>query len=190
MLQGSQSAFPVLILCGGAGTRLREGAGSIPKPLVEIGGKPIVWHVIQIYIAHGFSEFLLLTGFRSELIEDFRGRAMAQLGYRAVSRNGRGDVHGRPYTKLPRSLTLSSRISIVVPPQAPCAGDDDGGATATTVWRRGAERRRQRPRVSGKAAHEHWINGGFFCFERGVLKALETGLGPRARTAWTPCVVW
>ena len=44
----------VAILCGGRGTRLQEHTQSIPKPLVEIGGRPIVWHVIQIYIAQGF----------------------------------------------------------------------------------------------------------------------------------------
>ena len=61
----------VAILCGGRGTRLVEHAQSIPKPLVEIGGRPIVWHVIQIYIAQGFERFLLLTGYRGEQIEAF-----------------------------------------------------------------------------------------------------------------------
>ena len=61
----------MLILCGGRGTRLQQQAESIPKPLVEIGGRPIVWHVIQIYAAQGFRRFLLLTGHRSELVEEF-----------------------------------------------------------------------------------------------------------------------
>jgi glucose-1-phosphate cytidylyltransferase len=45
---------PVAILCGGRGTRLREHSQELPKPLVEIGGRPIVWHVIRLYAAHGF----------------------------------------------------------------------------------------------------------------------------------------
>ena len=53
-----------MILCGGRGTRLRSRRESMPKPLVEIGGRPILWHVIQIYAAHGFRRFLLLTGYR------------------------------------------------------------------------------------------------------------------------------
>jgi len=61
----------VAILCGGRGTRLRERTHAIPKALVEIGGRPIVWHVIGIYAAHGFRRFLLLTGYRGEMIADF-----------------------------------------------------------------------------------------------------------------------
>jgi glucose-1-phosphate cytidylyltransferase len=62
---------PVAILCGGRGTRLQEKTHAIPKPLVEIGGRPIVWHVIRIYAAHGFRSFHLLTGYRSEMVEEF-----------------------------------------------------------------------------------------------------------------------
>ncbi|HEX4106506.1 MAG TPA: NTP transferase domain-containing protein, partial [Solirubrobacteraceae bacterium] len=46
--------IPVVILCGGRGTRLRAQAADIPKPLVEIGGRPILWHVVQLYAAAGF----------------------------------------------------------------------------------------------------------------------------------------
>jgi NDP-sugar pyrophosphorylase family protein len=61
----------VVILCGGRGTRLREHGQSLPKPLVEIGGEPIVWHVVRIYAAHGLRRFHLCTGYRGELIEQF-----------------------------------------------------------------------------------------------------------------------
>ncbi len=62
---------PVVILCGGRGTRLRERTREIPKPLVEIGGRPIVQHVIELYAAQGFRYFLLATGYRGELLERF-----------------------------------------------------------------------------------------------------------------------
>src|SRR3954453_310528 len=61
----------VVILCGGRGTRLQEHVPSIPKPLVEIGGEPIVWHVINIYVAQGLRRFVLCTGYRGSLIERF-----------------------------------------------------------------------------------------------------------------------
>src|SRR6266699_1494711 len=62
---------PVVILCGGRGTRLQERTQEIPKPLVEIGGMPIVWHVIQLYAVQGFRRFLLATGYRGKSIERF-----------------------------------------------------------------------------------------------------------------------
>ncbi|MGH2852971.1 MAG: sugar phosphate nucleotidyltransferase [Solirubrobacteraceae bacterium] len=62
---------PVAILCGGRGARLRERTLEIPKPLVEIGRRPIVQHVIELYAAQGFRRFVLATGYRGELIERF-----------------------------------------------------------------------------------------------------------------------
>jgi glucose-1-phosphate cytidylyltransferase len=67
----SERAERVAILCGGRGTRLQERTHAIPKALVEIGGMPIVWHVVRIYAAHGFRRFLLLTGYRGSMIEGF-----------------------------------------------------------------------------------------------------------------------
>ena len=54
----------VVILAGGLGTRLSEETRLIPKPMVEIGGKPILWHIMKIYSHFGFNEFVILTGFR------------------------------------------------------------------------------------------------------------------------------
>jgi len=60
-----------VILCGGKGTRLREKTENIPKPLVEIGGYPILWHIMKIYSFHGFNEFVLCLGYLSEKIKEF-----------------------------------------------------------------------------------------------------------------------
>jgi glucose-1-phosphate cytidylyltransferase len=61
----------VVILCGGMGTRLREETEFRPKPLVEIGGKPILWHIMKIYSHHGFKEFVLCLGYKGHLIKEY-----------------------------------------------------------------------------------------------------------------------
>ena len=65
------SEIPVVILGGGLGTRLREATESVPKPLVEIGGKPILWHIMKTYSAQGFRRFVLCLGYRSTDIKDY-----------------------------------------------------------------------------------------------------------------------
>lgn len=61
--------IPVVILCGGMGTRLREASEKLPKPLVDIGGRPILWHIMKIYSQHGYRRFVLALGYKSELIK-------------------------------------------------------------------------------------------------------------------------
>jgi glucose-1-phosphate cytidylyltransferase len=63
--------IPVMILCGGMGTRLREASEKLPKPLVDIGGKPILWHVMKTYSHHGYRKFILCLGYKSELIKRY-----------------------------------------------------------------------------------------------------------------------
>src|SRR5688500_596443 len=63
--------MPVAILCGGKGTRMREAGETLPKPLVEIGGRPILWHVMCLYATQGLSDFVLLLGHGAERIRAF-----------------------------------------------------------------------------------------------------------------------
>lgn len=60
----------VVILCGGQGTRLREETEFRPKPLVEIGGRPILLHIMKLYAHHGFNEFVLCLGYRGNMIKE------------------------------------------------------------------------------------------------------------------------
>lgn len=61
----------VVILCGGLGTRLREETEFRPKPLVEIGGKPILWHIMKIFAHQGWREFILALGYKGNLIKEY-----------------------------------------------------------------------------------------------------------------------
>jgi glucose-1-phosphate cytidylyltransferase len=61
----------VVILCGGLGTRLREETEFRPKPMVEVGGRPILWHIMKTYAHHGFRDFILCLGYRGNDIKDY-----------------------------------------------------------------------------------------------------------------------
>ena len=61
----------VVILAGGFGTRLLEETERIPKPMVEIGGKPIIWHIMKIYSFYGINDFIICTGYKSEIIKQY-----------------------------------------------------------------------------------------------------------------------
>ena len=61
----------VVILAGGLGTRLQEETVVKPKPMIEIGGYPVLWHIMNIYAAQGFNEFVVALGYKAELIKDF-----------------------------------------------------------------------------------------------------------------------
>lgn len=61
----------VVILAGGLGTRLSEETKLVPKPMVEIGSKPILWHIMKIYSHYGFNDFVILTGYKSHVIKDY-----------------------------------------------------------------------------------------------------------------------
>jgi glucose-1-phosphate cytidylyltransferase len=62
---------PVAVLAGGLGTRLQEETTMRPKPMVEVGGYPLLYHIMKIYAAHGFQEFVIALGYKGELIKDY-----------------------------------------------------------------------------------------------------------------------
>ncbi len=179
---------PVAILCGGRGTRLREHAQAIPKPLVEIGGLPIIWHVIGLYAAQGFERFLLATGYRGEQIERFVAGAEwpTSVDVDCIA-TGLDTPTGGRLKLLERELG-GERFCATY---ADGLADVDLGALLDYHERHGrlATMTVVRPelqfgiteldevdgRVLGfreKPRSEHWINGGFFCFEPGVLDRL------------------
>ena len=63
-----------VILAGGYGTRISEESDLIPKPLIEIGGKPILWHIMKIYLAHKIDDFVICLGYKGEKIKEYFGK--------------------------------------------------------------------------------------------------------------------
>ncbi len=63
--------IPVVILCGGMGTRLKEETETIPKPMVSVGGRPILWHLMKYYSSFGFHRFVLCLGYKGEIIKHY-----------------------------------------------------------------------------------------------------------------------
>ncbi|MFZ9455308.1 MAG: sugar phosphate nucleotidyltransferase, partial [Bacteroidia bacterium] len=61
----------VVILAGGLGTRLAEETDIKPKPMVEIGGKPILWHIMKIYASYGFNDFIVCCGYKGHIIKEY-----------------------------------------------------------------------------------------------------------------------
>ena len=71
MIQEKFNDVPIFILCGGMGTRMKEETEFKPKPMVDICGKPVVFHIMRSYAAHGFRNFVLCLGFKSGFVKDF-----------------------------------------------------------------------------------------------------------------------
>jgi glucose-1-phosphate cytidylyltransferase len=174
---------PVVILCGGRGTRLRERTESVPKALVEIGGRPILWHVIQIYAAQGFERFLLATGYMGEAVAEFAaaerwpegvrvecvdtgldtptGGRVAALADRlrgetfcATYADGVADIDLNALLEFHRAQGALATVTVVRPNLQWGVAELSGDAVSGFV---------EKPRS------EHWINGGFFCLEPRAL---------------------
>ncbi len=178
----------MVILCGGRGARLRERTDAIPKALVEIGDRPIVWHVMRIYSAQGFRRFLLLTGYRGEMIADFvNGEPWPeQIEVECVDTGVETPTGGRvaraadlvragtfclTYADGVADISLAAELEL----------HERAGAVATmTVVRPysqwGIAVIDDDDRVAGfreKPRLDYWINGGFFCCEPSFLDYVE-----------------
>jgi glucose-1-phosphate cytidylyltransferase len=177
----------VVILCGGRGTRLQERTVDIPKPMVEIGGRPIVWHVVQIYAAQGLRRFLLLTGYRGDLLADWAASCdwPAGVSVECVDTGLDTPTGGRIHRVADRlddrfCATYADGVADVDLHALLRFHDEHGALASMTVVRPalpfGVVRLDGDAQVEGfqeKPQSADWINGGFFVFERGALDYLS-----------------
>jgi glucose-1-phosphate cytidylyltransferase len=178
----------VAILCGGRGTRLQEHSPGIPKPLVEIGGHPILWHVIRIYAAQGYRRFLLLTGYRGEQIEAFARETYWPEGVevRCADTGLDTPTGGRLWrvrdelAEAPFLATYADGVADLDLAALRARHEAAGTLAAVTVVRPplpfGVALLDDDDSVRGfheKPRAEHWVNGGFFSFEPGALSYLR-----------------
>jgi len=97
----------VVILCGGRGTRLREETEFKPKPMVEIGGRPILFHIMKTYAAHGLKEFVLCLGYKGDVIRDyFLNYQSRRTDFTVELGSGKVKVHGAGHDESDWKVTL------------------------------------------------------------------------------------
>jgi glucose-1-phosphate cytidylyltransferase len=176
--------IPVAILCGGKGTRMTGYSETVPKPLVEIGGRPILWHVMSIYAAHGLTRFVLLCGHGADEIRAFAADADAGWDIDCVDTGLDTPTGGRV-----------ARVRELLEPGTFCLTYADGvadidldgllafhsrsqaAATMTVVQPRNpwGVANLDGERVRGfaeKPPLDCWVNGGFFVMEPRALDAI------------------
>lgn len=178
----------MVILCGGRGTRLQRGTRSIPKPMVEIGGRPILWHVIQIFLAQGFHRFLLLTGYLGEQVEGFVAAEAWPAGVEIhclqtgidTPTGGRLRLAGPALSAETFCLTYADGVADIDLEALLATHAVHGGSATMTVVRPmlpyGVAEVDSEGVVRGfaeKPRSERWVNGGFFCLEPAVLDVLS-----------------
>jgi len=180
------SSPQVIILCGGQGTRLREHTQSIPKALVEIGGRPILWHIMKLYAHYGFREFIVCLGYKGELIRAYFETHTDQWSVTFVDTGAETQTGGRVLRVLPHVtgdtvfVTYGDGLANIDLSDLLRFHRRQGTATTITcvnpespfgIVEIGADQRvvryQEKPRM------DQWISGGFFVFERRAFSYLQ-----------------
>ncbi len=175
----------VAILCGGRGTRIARDEDDLPKPLVPVGGRPILWHVMALYAAQGFTKFLLLTGWQSDRVaraaQQFEQVDDGDWTVDILDTGNDTETGGR--VARARQLLNGETFALTyadgvadIDLNAELAFHRSEGALATIAVTRPkspwGEARLDDDRITGfveKPTLETWINGGFMFMEPGVF---------------------
>ena len=179
------SEVPVFVLCGGLGTRLKEETEFRPKPMVPIGGEPILAHILRDYRSHGFDRFVLCLGFKADVIEDYfdgddsialvRTGEAAMTGARVARAAqqclGDADHFAVTYGDGLTDADLAAELDFHV------AHGGTGTVLGVNPPSRFGELRIEGDRVvefdEKPQIRDHWVNGGFFFFKRDFLGYLS-----------------
>jgi len=179
----------VLILAGGFGTRLSEKTDLIPKPLVQVGEKPILWHIMKIYSAFGYNEFVILLGYKGDMIKEYfaNQKNLFNWDITFLDTGLNTDTGGRikraesMIGNQPFMLTYGDALArIDIKNLLLFHNNHDGLVTMTSVQlasRFGILKIGENNQVTQfkekPKENEAWINGGFFVCEPDVLKYIK-----------------
>ncbi len=180
--------MPVAILSGGKGTRMRESGETVPKPLVEIGGKPILWHVMCLYAGQGFDRFVLLLGHGAEPVRTFAESLPSAWDVTCLDTGRETPTGGRVARASEHlaggrfCLTYADGVADIDLRSLAAFHEQHGGAATMTVVRPrnpwGVAQLKGDGRVARfeeKPQLESWVNGGFFVMEPRALDAIGSG---------------
>jgi glucose-1-phosphate cytidylyltransferase len=188
-MQQARDCQKVVILAGGMGTRLAEETEIKPKPMVEIGRKPLLWHIMKYYAHYGFKEFFIALGYKGEIIEQFFHAPNAQMQDWQVHLmdTGMDTMTGGRLRRLEPQLkdstfmlTYGDGVSNVELKELLAFHHKHGKMATVTAVRPPARfggielkgdkvaKFTEKPQIG-----EGWINGGFFVFEPEVFSYIE-----------------
>src|SRR5438128_297979 len=115
--KGWMIGMKVVILCGGKGTRLKEHTEYMPKPLVEIGSYPLLWHVMKIYAHFGFADFVLCLGYKGEKIREYftSGTSSRVLAADQIEYRDSGDTWRITFADTGPETNTGGRVKLIEP---------------------------------------------------------------------------
>ncbi len=178
----------VLILCGGLGTRLAEETVLKPKPMIKIGQKPILWHLIKYFKFYGFNDFILATGYKSSIIKNYFKNNKIKNCNVNVCFTGKNTLTGGRILRLKKIIgdndfiaTYGDGVSDVNLKKLVKFHKQHNGIVTLTAVRPPVRFGEVKISASDKVfdfkekpqATQNWINGGFFIMSKGVFKFIK-----------------